>query len=70
MSEIVLTADSPPDAKGHRWFLRDFQAYATLDAFKSGMELFRPMFADVEALNVEVKVPVRPRPEALLTPAR
>jgi hypothetical protein len=39
-----------------------------MNTFKTGMEFVRSNFAEVGALNVEVKVLVRVRPEALLSP--
>jgi hypothetical protein len=68
-SDFVLAPGSGANSKGYRWSGRLIIAWATIDAFKSGMEWIRSMFEEVGALNVEVKIIVRARPEAMLSPA-
>jgi hypothetical protein len=69
-SEFVLVPGSGANSKGHRWSQRAILAWGTIDAFKSGMEYVRSMFEEVGALNVEVKILVRARFEAMLSPVQ
>jgi hypothetical protein len=70
LSEFLLMPSSGPNSKAHRWSARLILAWATIRSFKSGMEWFLPIFEEVGALNVEVKILVRAQPEAMLSPAQ
>jgi hypothetical protein len=67
-SEFDLVPGSGANSKGHRWSQRYILGWGTIDAFKTGMEWVRSRFEEVGALNVEVKILVRARPEAMLSP--
>jgi hypothetical protein len=69
-SEFVLVPGSGANSKAHRWSQRLILAWGTIDAFKTGMEWVRSTFEEVGALNVEVKILVRARPEAMLSPVQ
>jgi hypothetical protein len=64
-----LTPGSPPDGRARRWSIRRIVAFASLQDF----ELFLEQGARVPLVrkpaNVELKILVRPRVEAMLSPA-
>jgi hypothetical protein len=67
-SAYYLAPGSPPDASARRWAVRFIFGMATLQIFDSWLEQFaRPGYAE-KPPNVEVKVLVRPRIEAMLSP--
>jgi hypothetical protein len=67
-SEFCLLPGSAANSKGHRWSLRVIYAWATMEAFRAGLEYVHSHFGEVEVLNAEIKILVRLRPEALLSP--
>jgi hypothetical protein len=68
VSEFQLLPGSPANARGHRWSQRLIFAWSTMDNFERGVQLLTSMFAEAEVLNAEIKILVRLRPEALLSP--
>ena len=63
-----LAPGSPPDARARRWAVRFIFGMADIQTFDSWLEQFaRPGFAGKPS-NVEVKILVRPRIEAMLSP--
>ncbi len=68
LAELLHSPNSPSNAKSHRFSLRLMVAWSTLEALGAGVEFARRNFADSGVLNAEVKVFVRTRPEALLSP--
>jgi hypothetical protein len=67
-AERLLLPGSPADSVGHNCSFRLIVAFSTLDAFNRGLESFRPVVFEQNALNFELKVLVRARPEASVSP--
>ena len=67
-SEFQLLPGSPANARGHRWSQRLIFAWSTIETFERVAAVLKSTFADAEVLNVEIKILVRLRPEALLSP--
>jgi hypothetical protein len=64
-----LTPGSPPDGRARRWSIRWLIAFASLQDFDLTLEqAVRALLAGKPA-NVELKILVRPRVEAMLSPA-
>ena len=68
ISEFQLLPGSPANARGHRWSQRLIFAWSTIDTFEKSVQLLTRMFAGAEVLNAEIKILVRVRPEALVSP--
>ena len=69
MSAYYLTPGSPPDGRARRWSVRWIVAFAALQEFDVTLEqATRPLLAG-KPTNVEFKILVRPRIEAMLSPA-
>jgi hypothetical protein len=68
LSAYFVTPGSPPDARAQRWSVRFMFSFVTLDNFDSFLEhQVRPNLVNKPS-NVEYKVLVRPRIEAMLSP--
>jgi hypothetical protein len=69
VSAYYLAPGSPPDGIARRWSVRWIVAFATLQDFDTTFEqAARPLLAG-KPTNVELKILVRPRIEAMLSPA-
>jgi hypothetical protein len=69
VSAYYLTPGSPPGGRPRRWSIRWIIAFAALQEFDSTLEqASRPLLAG-KPTNVELKILVRPRIEAMLSPA-
>lgn len=70
LSQFLLLPGSSGDSRGHRWLSRSIWTFASVYALKSGLEFIRNLPGASEALNVEIKVQLRPRPEAVVSPSQ
>jgi hypothetical protein len=69
ISAYYITPGSPPDGRPRRWSVRWLIAFAALQDFDATLEqAMRPLLAG-KPLNVELKIRVRSRIEAMLSPA-
>ena len=67
LAAYFLTPGSPPDARARRWSYRNIFAFATQQNFDASLERWRRLFAGKPS-NFEIRILVRPRIEALLSP--
>jgi len=70
MSRFLLLPGSVAGSSGHRWSARSIWAFASIGALNSGLEFILSLAGGTEALNVEIKVQLRSRAEALLSPVQ
>jgi hypothetical protein len=70
ISEFHLLPESPPDARARHWSTRVLFACATSEMFDRFMKFAQAVVIEPGSLNVECKVIVRSKPEALLSPAQ
>jgi hypothetical protein len=70
IAEFQLLPVSPPHARARRWSVRVLFACATSTAFDAFLQFIQSVAVEPGSLNVEMKIFVRSRPEALLSPAQ
>jgi hypothetical protein len=68
-SAYFLTPGSPPDARARRWSVRWIIAFASLRDFDLTLDPGARTLLAGKPINVELKILVRPRIEAMLSPA-
>jgi len=64
-----VTPGSPPDARARRWSVRFLAAFATLDHFDVILDQFMRQLLAGKPSNFEMKIFVRPKVEATLSPS-
>ncbi|HKV56421.1 MAG TPA: hypothetical protein VJN94_17435 [Candidatus Binataceae bacterium] len=69
MAGYYLTPGSPPDYRARRWSVRQLIAFASLKDFDLTLEQGVRQLLALKPTNLELKVLVRPRIEAMLSPA-
>jgi hypothetical protein len=67
ISAYWVTPGSAPDARGRRWLVRYIMAFSTGTNFDASVERLRGLYA-TKPSNIELKISVRPRIEAILSP--
>jgi hypothetical protein len=68
LAEFMVLPGSPPDARARRWSFRLIFASVTNEMFNRFLQYIHASVVEASALNVEMKIIVRPRPEPLLSP--